>query len=72
MSKTALFSFALVLGIFSVWGLFGSACPSSALPFTINVASKLVAFAAVRFLFLPQRAAVETPAEGNSRPGLPA
>ena len=62
LSRTALFSFALMLGIFSVWGLFGFAYPSSALPFTLNVASKLVAFAAALSLFLPQRAAVETPA----------
>ena len=72
LSRTALFSIALMLGIFSVWGLFGFAYPSSALPLTLNVASKLVAFAAALSLFLPQRAAVETPAAENSRPGLPA
>ena len=56
LSRVALSSLATMLGIFAIWGLFGFGYPSSALPITLNVASKLVAFVAALSLFLPQRA----------------
>jgi hypothetical protein len=56
LSRSALFGIALMLGIFAVWGAFGFAYPSSPLPITLNVVSKLAAFAAALSLFLPRAA----------------
>jgi hypothetical protein len=56
LSRVALLSLATMLGIFAIWGLSGFGYPSSALPITLNVASKLVAFVAALSLFWPQRA----------------
>jgi hypothetical protein len=70
LSKAALFCFALMLAVFAVWGLFGFAYPSTAAPFTLNVASKILAFAAALGLFLPQRAQASTPGPATSPPAL--
>jgi hypothetical protein len=56
LSRGALFSFASMLGVFAVWGLFGFAYPSTPIPTALNVLSKLLAFVTVLCLFLPQRA----------------
>jgi hypothetical protein len=61
LSRAACFCFALMLAIFAVWALAaGFAYPSAPLPYTLNVVSKVVAFAATLSLFLPGRAAVQT------------
>lgn len=56
LSWGALFPLASMLGVFAVWGLFGFAYPSAAIPTPLNVLSKLLAFVTVLCLFLPQRA----------------
>jgi hypothetical protein len=56
LSRTAPFLFALMLGVFAVWGLSGFAYPSTPLPTALNVVSKLLAFAVALSLFFPQRA----------------
>jgi hypothetical protein len=68
LSRAAFFCFALMVGVFAVWGLFGFAYPSAPVPLTLNVASKILAFAAALSLFLPQRAAVSTPGPAASPP----
>jgi len=56
VSRAALFSFALMLGVFAAWGLTGFAYPSAPVPFAFNVVSKILAFVTALCLFLPQRA----------------
>jgi hypothetical protein len=68
LSRAALFCFALMLGVFAVWGLSGFAFPSGLAPFTLNVVSKILAFAAAVSLFLPQRAKVKAPGLATSAP----
>jgi len=53
LSKAAFFSFALMLAVFAVWGLFGFAYPSAPVPFTLNLVSKILAFVVTLSLFLP-------------------
>ncbi|MGH3254740.1 MAG: hypothetical protein ACRDOU_04910 [Streptosporangiaceae bacterium] len=61
VSRTALFSFALMLVVFAGWGLTGFAYPSSPASLAFNALSKIVAFVAALCLFLPQRAQAGTP-----------
>ena len=68
LSRGALFSLASMLGVFAVWGLFGFAYPSTPIPTALNVLSKLLAFATVLCLFLPQRAKASTQ---DPRPAQP-
>jgi hypothetical protein len=68
LSKAAFCCFALMLAVFAVWGLFGFAYPSTAMPLTLNVASKILAFAAALCLFLPQRAQASTPSPATNPP----
>jgi hypothetical protein len=44
-----------MLGVFAVWALAGFGYPSAPLPLTLNIVSKLLAFATVLTLFFPQR-----------------
>ncbi len=53
--KSTFFCFALMIGVFAIWALFGFGYPMSALPITMNVVSKLLAFATALTLFLPDR-----------------
>jgi len=53
--KPTFFCFALMIGIFAIWALFGFGYPQSALPITLNVTSKIVAFITALTLFLPDR-----------------
>jgi hypothetical protein len=55
LSRGALLSFASMLAVFAVWGLFGFAYPSAVIPTALNVVSKILAFVTVLCLFLPQR-----------------
>ncbi|HEY1919103.1 MAG TPA: hypothetical protein VGH27_26325 [Streptosporangiaceae bacterium] len=47
--------FALMLGVFAIWALAGFGYPSTAVPLTLNIVSKLLAFATVLTLFFPMR-----------------
>jgi ABC-2 type transport system ATP-binding protein len=53
--KSTLLSFALMMGVFGIWALYGFDYPQSALPITMNVASKILAFITALTLFLPDR-----------------
>ena len=78
LSKAACFSFAAMLAVFAVWGLFGFGYPSAPLPYAVNVVSKILAFVTVLGLFVPQRASASASGQlaprGASRVarGLPA
>jgi hypothetical protein len=62
LSRLPLLGLALMLALFAVWALTGFGYPLSPVPITLNVLSKLAAFAAVLGLFLPPRAAAAGPA----------
>src|SRR6516225_5059010 len=53
--RSTFFCFALMIGVFGIWALFGFGYPQSALPFTMNVVSKILAFITALTLFLPDR-----------------
>jgi ABC-2 type transport system ATP-binding protein len=53
--KSTLFCLALMLGVFGIWALAGFGYPQSALPVTMNVVSKILAFVTALTLFLPDR-----------------
>jgi hypothetical protein len=48
-------AFALMLGVFAVWALDGFDYPSAPVPTALNIVAKLLSFAVVLTLFLPQR-----------------
>jgi hypothetical protein len=50
-------------------GLSGFGYPASPVPFTLNVVSKILAFAVALSLFLPQRARASTPGPALGRIG---
>ena len=56
LSRGAVFSFASMLAVFAVWAFIGFAYPSAPLPTSLNILSKILAFATVLCLILPQRA----------------
>ena len=53
--KSTFFCFALMIGVFGIWALFGFGYPQSVLPITMNVVSKILAFITALTLFLPDR-----------------
>ena len=53
--KSSFFYFALMLGVFGIWALSGFGYPNAALPITMNVISKILAFITALTLFLPDR-----------------
>jgi ABC-2 type transport system ATP-binding protein len=53
--KSTFFCFALMIGVFGIWALSGFGYPQSALPITMNVVSKILAFITALTLFLPDR-----------------
>ncbi|MGE5132956.1 MAG: ABC transporter ATP-binding protein [Gemmatimonadota bacterium] len=53
--RSTLVCFALMIGVFGIWALSGFGYPQSALPFTMNVVSKILAFVTALTLFLPDR-----------------
>jgi hypothetical protein len=57
-----------MLAVFAVWGLSGFGYPSAPVPYTLNVVSKILAFAATLSLFLPQTARASTPGPVSSPP----
>jgi hypothetical protein len=64
LSRVTFWSFALMLAVFAVWALFGFGYPSTRVPITLNVVSKILAFVTALTLFLPVRnqAAAREPA----------
>ncbi len=57
LTRATFFSFALMLGVWSVWALSGFGYPSAPLPTALNIASKILAFVTVLTLFLHHRSA---------------
>lgn len=55
LTRATFFSLALMLGVFAAWALSGFGYPSAPVPTTLNIVSKLLAFAVVLTLFFPQR-----------------
>ncbi len=53
LSRATLLLLASMFLIFAVWALFGFAYPATPIPFTLNVISKILAFATAISLFLP-------------------
>jgi len=53
--RSTFFCFALMIGVFGIWALFGFGYPQSALPITLNIVSKILAFITALTLFLPDR-----------------
>jgi outer membrane protein assembly factor BamB len=53
--RSTFFCFALMIGVFAIWALSGFGYPQSALPITMNVISKILAFLTALTLFLPDR-----------------
>jgi len=54
LTRATFYALALMLGVFAVWALAGFGYPSAPLPLTLNIVSKLLAFATVLTLFFPQ------------------
>jgi hypothetical protein len=55
LTSATFFFLALMLGVFAVWALTGFGYPSAVVPTTLNIVSKLLAFAVLLSLFFPQR-----------------
>jgi hypothetical protein len=55
LSAATFWSFALMLAVFAVWALSGFGYPSTPVPITLNVVSKILAFVTALTLFLPPR-----------------
>jgi len=53
--RSTFFCFALMIGVFAIWALFGFGYPQAALPITMNMVSKVLAFVTALTLFLPDR-----------------
>lgn len=53
LNRATFFAVALMLGVFAVWALSGFGFPSGAVPTTLNIVSKLLAFVALLTLFFP-------------------
>jgi hypothetical protein len=52
LTRATFFSLALMLGVFAIWALTGFGYPSSAVPTTLNIISKLLAFVTALSLFI--------------------
>jgi hypothetical protein len=56
VSRATLWCFAAMLAVFAVWALFGFGYPSTPVPTTLNVVSKVLALITALTLFVPPRA----------------
>lgn len=56
LRRSTFFCFASILVVFAIWALYGFGYPNTSLFYSLNVISKLLAFATALTLFLPQRA----------------
>lgn len=54
LTRATFLSFALMLGVWSVWALSGFSYPSAPLPLALNMASKVLAIGTALTLFVPQ------------------
>jgi ABC-2 type transport system ATP-binding protein len=55
LRRSTLYCFALMLGVFAIWALFGYAYPATPAPLTLNIVSKLLCFVTALTLFVPDR-----------------
>jgi len=55
VTKCSLFSLGAMFFVFAVWALFGLHYPNQPLPYALNVAGKLLSFAAAITMFWPAR-----------------
>lgn len=55
LRRSTFFCFASILVVFAIWALYGFGYPNTSLFYSLNVVSKLLAFATALTLFLPQR-----------------
>ncbi len=60
LRRSTFFCFASVLIVYSIWALNRFGYPNTSLFYSLNVVSKLLAFATALTLFLPQRASAAT------------
>jgi hypothetical protein len=58
--RSTFFGFASILVVFAIWGRFGFGYPNTSLFYSLNVVSKLLAFATALTLFLPAREAQQS------------
>ena len=74
LTRATFLCFALMLGVWAAWALAGFGYPSARLPIALNIASKILAFAAAFTLFLPQHPAPGRPPqpENNEQADPPA
>jgi len=69
LRRSTFFCFASILVVFAIWALYGFGYPNTSLFYSLNVVSKLLAFATALTLFLPQRArAAAAPPVGTKVP----
>jgi hypothetical protein len=66
LSRATLWCLAAMLAVFAVWALFGFGYPSSPVPTTLNVVSKILALTAGLTLFLPSRAEAQAEAPAQA------
>jgi hypothetical protein len=66
LTRATFYSLALMLGVFAIWALAGFGYPSAPVPLTLNIVSKLLAFATALTLFFPQRPPPEQAPQPNS------
>jgi hypothetical protein len=64
LTRATFYSLALMLGVFAIWALAGFGYPSAPVPLTLNIVSKLLAFATVLTLFPLRHRATESIPEG--------
>jgi hypothetical protein len=64
LTRATFYSFALMLGVFAIWALAGFGYPSAPVPLTLNIVSKLLAFATALTLFLQRRPAIVSTPDG--------
>jgi hypothetical protein len=64
LTRATFYSLALMLGVFAIWALAGFGYPSAPVPLTLNIVSKLLAFATVLTLFPLRHRATESTREG--------
>jgi hypothetical protein len=57
LTRATFFCVAAMLGVWAAWALAGFGYPSAPLPIALNIASKILAFAAAFTLFLPRQPA---------------
>jgi hypothetical protein len=69
LRRSTFFCFAAIMIVFAIWALNGFGYPNTSLFYSLNVVSKLLAFATALTLFLPQRtSAVAAPPAGTTVP----